>query len=238
MPADLFRPNVVATSSRRRASLLPVSIAFHAVAIAAFLAVPLLADPDLPPPNRPMVKPYIEVVTPALPPHVEAPPATRSKSVATPAPNAAPLVAPPEVTPEHDFAALESTAAGVEFGASTGIDADGLIEGTGDPVPVIPPTPPPTRVRVGGRIQAPRKIKNVSPVYPSMAQSSRVQGTVILEALIGLDGRVQQVRVLRPVLLLTDAAVTAVRQWEFTPTMLNGQPVQVVMTVTVDFRLQ
>jgi outer membrane biosynthesis protein TonB len=107
MPADLFRPNVVATSSRRRASLLPVSIALH-------------ASPKL--------------------------------------------------------------------------------------------------VRAGGLIQPPRKIKNVAPIYPTNAQSLRVQGKVILEALIGLDGRVDHVPGSPAVALLTDPAVSAVRQWVLTPT--------------------
>jgi protein TonB len=64
-----------------------------------------------------------------------------------------------------------------------------------------------------------------------------VQGVVILEAVIGEDGTVQNVRVLRSKPLLDDAAVEAVRQWRFTPTLLNGQPVPVVMTVTVAFTL-
>jgi protein TonB len=239
MPADLFRPNVVATSSRRRASLLPVSIALHVVAIAAFFIVPLLADVELPPPNQRTAKPYIEVVTPTMPPRIEAPGATRAKSISNPAPNLAPAVAPPEVTPEHDFTTLENTIPGAEFGSSAGIDADGLIEGGG--VSVAVPSPPPAvpkRVPVGGQIQPPRKIKNVAPVYPSIAQTSRVQGTVVLEALIGLDGRVDHVKVLKPVVLLTEPAIEAVRQWVFTPTKLNGEPVEVIMTVTVDFKLQ
>jgi protein TonB len=102
-----------------------------------------------------------------------------------------------------------------------------------------PPSPAPLKtVPVGGQIQPPRKIKNVAPIYPTIAQSSRVQGKVVLEALIGLDGRVDHVRVLQPVALLTEPAIAAVRQWVFTPTKLNGEPVQVIMTVTVDFRLQ
>ena len=76
------------------------------------------------------------------------------------------------------------------------------------------------------------------PVYPVIAQSSRVQGKVVLEAVIGLDGHVDHVAGARAGAALTDPRSAAVRQWVFTPTKLNGEPVQVIMTVTVDFRLQ
>lgn len=92
-------------------------------------------------------------------------------------------------------------------------------------------------VRVGGAIKEPKKIKHVSPVYPDLAMESRVQGVVVVEALIGADGTVIDARAVRPVALLTDAAIEAVKQWEFTPTQLNGQAVPVIMTVTVSFRL-
>jgi protein TonB len=234
MPADLFRPNVVPTSSRRRVSVLPVSIALHAVAIAAFVIVPLVADVELPPPNQRVATPYITLL-PVDPPRVRPvgpPPAKLLPSLIT----AAPIVAPDAISPEPAFEATGDSIPGADFGSLDGIDT-GLLPGK--PAPPPPPSPPVVLKprRPGGLIEAPRKIKNVPPIYPAIAQSSRVQGTVILEALIGTDGRVSQVKVLRPVLLLTDAAIAAVRQWEFTPTRLNGEPVQVIMTVTVDFRL-
>ena len=71
-----------------------------------------------------------------------------------------------------------------------------------------------------------------------MARSARVSGIVILEAVIGPDGRVTDVTVLRSVALLDEAAVEAVQQWEYTPTLLNGVPVPVIMTVTVNFTLR
>ncbi len=127
---------------------------------------------------------------------------------------------------------------GMGIGFPDGVETDGLIAGNVPPLPPAPPPTPPRSVIVGGQIQPPRKIKNVAPVYPVIAQSSRVQGKVVLEAVIGLDGHVDHVRVLEPVALLTEPAIAAVRQWVFTPTKLNGEPVQVVMTVTVDFKLQ
>ena len=92
-------------------------------------------------------------------------------------------------------------------------------------------------MRVGGNIQQPKKTKDVKPVYPTIAQSARVQGIVIIEATIGTNGRVAEARVLRSIPLLDQAALDAVRQWEFTPTLLNGQPTAIIMSVTVNFTL-
>jgi len=90
-------------------------------------------------------------------------------------------------------------------------------------------------VRVGGRIKAPTKIKDVKPVYPAIAQSARVAGVVTIEATIGFDGKVVDAKVVRSSPLLDQAALDAVRQLEYTPTLLNGVPVSVLVTVTVNF---
>jgi protein TonB len=79
---------------------------------------------------------------------------------------------------------------------------------------------------------------DVTPIYPAIAQSARVQGVVTIEATIESDGSVKNARVLRSIPLLDQAAIDAVRQWKFTPTLLNGVPVAVIMTVTVSFTLQ
>jgi TonB family protein len=96
--------------------------------------------------------------------------------------------------------------------------------------------PPP--VRVGGPIKVPTKVKDVKPLYPEIAQASRVQGVVIIEAMIDPSGRVAEARVLRGQPLLDDAALEAVKGWEFTPTQVEGVAVPVIMTVTVNFSLQ
>jgi protein TonB len=103
--------------------------------------------------------------------------------------------------------------------------------------PVTPAAPPGARapLRIGGAVRAPVKTKHVAPVYPPIARSARVQGVVILEATIDERGQVTDARVLRSIPLLDQAAIDAVRQWEFAPTLLNGQPVAVIMTLTVQF---
>ena len=93
-------------------------------------------------------------------------------------------------------------------------------------------------MRVGNGITQPAKVHDATPVYPAIAQSARVQGVVIIQATIGVDGRVIDASVLRSVPLLDEAALAAVRQWRYTPTHLNGIPVAVVMTVTVNFTLR
>ena len=148
-------------------------------------------------------------------------------------PNAAPVQAPAEIKPETSI--VEERAASVvgDIGGVVGGIPGGVPE-----APPPPPPPPPAPVRVGGNIQPPKKVKDQSPVYPPIAQSARVQGVVILEATIGPDGRVQDVRVLRSIPLLDAAAIEAVKQWVYTPTMLNNVPVPVIMTVTVNFTLR
>lgn len=99
------------------------------------------------------------------------------------------------------------------------------------------PVSEPDAVRVGGAIKEPRKIKHASPVYPDAALQARVQGVVIMEITIDTEGKVVQLEVLRGIPLLDQAAIDAVKQWVYTPTLLNGVPVPVIMTVTVNFRL-
>jgi TonB family protein len=91
-------------------------------------------------------------------------------------------------------------------------------------------------LRIGGKIHAPKKIKDVKPVYPAIAQSAGVAGAVTIEATIGPEGKVVDAKVVQSIPLLDQAALDAVRQWEYTPTLLNGVPVPVLVTVTINFR--
>jgi TonB family protein len=98
------------------------------------------------------------------------------------------------------------------------------------------PQKPPSRV--GGQVRAPTKTKDMKPVYPPEARRAHVEGVVMIEATISPTGTVQDARVLRSIPMLDAAALDAVRQWEFTPTLVNGVPTPVRMTLTVAFRLQ
>jgi protein TonB len=93
-------------------------------------------------------------------------------------------------------------------------------------------------MRLWSGVKAPSKIKDVLPVYPVIAEAARVSGIVIIEAVVGSDGRVTSARILRSIALLDRAALDAVSQWVYTPTLFNGVPVSVIMTVTVTFTLR
>jgi len=86
-------------------------------------------------------------------------------------------------------------------------------------------------------MKTPIKVFDAQPVYPEIAKTAGVQGVVITELLIDQEGHVSDARILRSIPLLDQAALDAVRQWRFTPTLLNGTPVPVVMTATVQFTL-
>jgi TonB family protein len=93
-------------------------------------------------------------------------------------------------------------------------------------------------VKVGGSVAPPAKIVNVQPVYPPAARAQRVEGTVDVEIVISPTGTVEQARVVKPAMFLNEAALNAVRQWKFAPTVINGVAVSVKMIVKVAFVLQ
>ena len=93
-------------------------------------------------------------------------------------------------------------------------------------------------VKATGDIKPPKLIKSVDPVYPEEARKQGIEGLVILEATVDVEGKVQDVKVLRPVPALNQAAIDAVKQWVYEPTIIDGKPTPVVFTVTVNFKLK
>jgi protein TonB len=143
----------------------------------------------------------------------------------------APVEIPAEI-PAEDFASDSGFAIG-------GVDTGGVLGGiVGGVEGGMPGAPVPEPVRVGGDVQPPKKVKDVRPEYPPTALYARIQGTVILEAVIDTRGMVADVRVLKSIPLLDEAAIEAVRQWRYEATRLNGEVVPIVMTVTVNFGLE
>jgi periplasmic protein TonB len=121
-------------------------------------------------------------------------------------------------------------------GGSMGGVLGGVIGGMGGAPP--PPRPHQTGpLRVGGNVIAARIVNRVQPVYPPLARQTRISGTVRLHAIIGKDGTVQQLEVMNGHPLLQQAALDAVRQWRYQPTLLNGEPVDVDTTIDVIFSL-
>lgn len=216
-----------------------ISVLIHVGVLAAAVIAPITASDALPA-IQSAIRPYLQafrtadITLPSPPSHVG-----RLEPRAH-----VPTEAPEGLAPERPVSP-RPTAIEVPFaldglphtGVPAGFDAGGIL------VPP-PPSPPPAPVEstapvhVGGRIKAPARVAYTAPVYPSIAQSSRVEGDVVIEAIIGVDGFVENLKIVRGSPLLNDAARAAVSQWRYTPTLLNGVPVPVVMTVTVSFRLR
>jgi protein TonB len=227
-------------SGRRRSLQIAFSAALHSLVVGALLVIPLLRDVPLPEPTQ-AVRAFF--VTPALvpPPPPPPPPAPASRATARVAPIASlnspsAFVAPTQIPnaidlpEEADLGLPGGVAGGVEGGVAGGV-VGGLVGGLGQAVPATAP------LRVGGAIREPRKIFNVNPTYPTVARAARIQGVVVIECVIGTDGRVRDAKVVDSQPLLDNAALAAVQQWRYTPTLYQGVPVPVILTVTVTFRL-
>jgi protein TonB len=153
----------------------------------------------------------------------------------------APKVIPKEVKiikedAEPDMGAIGMTGGvpGGVAGGSMGGVLGGVIGGMGG----APPKPKlGGPLKVGGNVQAARIVNRVQPVYPPLARQTRISGTVRLHAIIGKDGTIQSLEVLSGHPLLQQAALDAVRQWRYQPTLLNGDPVDVDTTIDVIFSL-
>ena len=95
------------------------------------------------------------------------------------------------------------------------------------------------RIRIGGNVEMAKVITRVQPIYPESAKAAGAQGTVLLHAVVGMDGKPLQLQVLNSQINpdLARAAVEAVSQWRYQPTLLNGEPVEIDTTITVSFKL-
>jgi protein TonB len=234
---------LVSDVRRRRGPVgTAASLAAHVGLVAAVIAGPLLMDSPLPEPEsgvRAFFASPLELAPPPPPP----PPAPATRTAISPRapvveqPDAfvAPIETPANIVPEAglDFGTVGGVTGGVEGGVPGGV-VGGVVGG----LPEAPPPPALPPVRVGGGIREPTRLRAVPPVYPDAAVAARIAGVVILECLISPAGRVEEIKVLRGVPLLEEAAVDAVRQWVYTPTLMDGVPVPVLMTVTVRFDLK
>jgi protein TonB len=221
-------------------------VALHAIATTALIAVPLLVSSDLPGPPNAVRAFFVEpMVAPPPPPPPPAPVTGSMEARAAPTPPRSDpteqLTAPVEI-PSRLWAeeGLDlGIAGGVPGGVAGGVPG-GVVGGVVGGLPAAAPSAPPALapVRVGGEIKEPVKVHHVDPVYPKVARDASVEGIVIIEALIDATGRIAEARVLRGVPILDEAALEAVRRWEYTPTLLDGVPTPVLMTITVTFRLK
>jgi periplasmic protein TonB len=203
MPNDLFGDvtSPRASIGNRKWYSIPLSFAAHVALLIPLVLVPLLATDMLP-----AVREYGDVwVTDVALPDPPPPPAATAREVEPrPDPDAAPTEAPERIAPEPVSAF--DLADSVDAGIPGGVPGSSVV--SGEPPPPPPPPPAPQEpVPVGGKIRPPVKVRDVAPVYPAIAQAARVQGTVILQAIISAEGKVQELKPLRSIPLLDQAAI-------------------------------
>ena len=190
----------------------------------------LVAPPPPPPPPPPAAAAPVEVVK-VIPRQFDAGRLMAPKSI----PKSIAIIKEEELPPP----------AAVQVGVVGGLGSSfvsGIIGGIAEAAP-----PPPVvketklavqRIPVGGKVQAAMLVNQPKPAYPPLARSARIQGTVRFNAVIGIDGRIQNLTFVSGHPLLTTAAQEAVKQWVYKPTLLNGEPVEVVTQIDVNFTLQ
>jgi protein TonB len=182
-----------------------------------FLVAP--APPPPPPPPQPIVK------------AVKAPKIINIQKMT------APTVIPKNIAVVKDEAPVIYTNNSDGVAGGTGNVLGGLI-GSGPAGPPPPPKPAtPSRIRVGGNVEAASLINKVTPIYPPIAKTAHVSGTVVLHAIISKDGSIQELQYVSGPPLLMKSAMDAVKEWRYKPTMLNGDPVEVDTTIDVVFTL-
>jgi periplasmic protein TonB len=209
-----------------------------AATFASFLVAP---PPPPPPPPPPAAAPPVKVVK-VIPRQFDA-----GRLLA-------PKVIPKEVATikEEELPPPTTGVAGVVGGVPGGVAGGapgGVLGGIIGSVPTAAPPPPPppkkeevkaatpTRIKIGGSVQQAKLIRQPHPVYPPLAKQARISGTVHLSAIIAKDGTIQKLEVISGHPLLVPAALEAVKQWVYQPTLLNGEPVEVQTTIDVNFTL-
>lgn len=227
---------------------LLISTLLHGVGLTALIVAPLLVAtsrvPEAPSIIAFVAPPPAVVAPPPPPPPPAAAQASAVKARVPASAQVVPIEAPTEIAAEAPQPAGVDTgvAGGVEGGVPGGVPG-GVVGGlAGEALPPPPPPPPAPvvrgPVRVGGELQAPALLKRVGPEYPELAMRAQLEGVVILEAIVDRQGRVEDVHVLRSIPLLDNAAKAAVRQWQYSPLLLNGQAERFIVTVTVSFKLK
>lgn len=225
-----------------------ISVLGHSLVVAILILIPLLYTNAI---SMPQFEKTLLVAPPPPPPP---PPPPAAVHVMPRVPQSffnqnklfAPQFIPKKVEQIKEQAVPSTAAAGVVGGVVGGVPGGQLggvlggILGGSRTMPAPPPPKPAVHkgpYRVGGRVQAPQLIRQVQPTYPTLAKQARIQGDVVVDSVIDAQGRVTQMRVVSGSPLLVEAAMQALAQWRYQPTLLNGQPVDVEMLVTMHFQL-
>lgn len=241
-------------NATRKASSVFVSFLIQCGIVVVGVLIPLIYTDSLP---KTQLSSFL-VAPPPPPPPPPPPAAAAPVKVVKVAPrqfDAGRLMAPKAIPKEiamikEDEMPPVAAATGVVGGVPGGVPGGtpgGVIGGIIGAVPSAAPPPPPVKeapkpvtpkqIRVGGNVQSAKLIKRPTPVYPPLAKQARISGTVRFNAVIGKDGTIQNLAMVSGHPLLVPAATEAVRQWVYQPTLLNGEPVEVVTQIDVNFTL-
>jgi len=214
-----------------------VSVIVQAAALGALLLIPLIYTQTLP---KAMLSTFLVAPPPPAPPPPPPAQAIVKQQVKPKTFAVSPAVAPTVIPKKIEVAKDEPPP------AVAAPDVGGVPGGTGDVIGGIgtaaaPPPPPkpatPSRIKVGGAVQAASLVNKVTPEYPPIAKTAHVSGTVTLHAIIAKDGSIEKLEFVSGPPLLMASAMSAVKEWKYRPTMLNGKPVEVDTTVQVVFSL-
>lgn len=248
----MFDQTFVGDAQTKKPVTVFLSFLFQIVLVIVAIIIPLIFTDSLPktqltsflvaPPPPPPPPPPPEVVQQVKPVKVikrqfDMGVLTAPKEI----PKEVALIEESEVPPSTGVAG--GVAGGVPGGSMGGV-VGGIIGGVPSAAPPPPPPPEapkpvtPQRIRVGGNVSDAKVINRVQPVYPPLAKQARVSGTVRLNAVISREGVIQDLQVVSGHPLLVQAALQAVRQWRYSPTLLNGEPVEVATVIDVNFTLR
>jgi len=244
----MFEEMVVSSPNPRKTNkpwTIFLSMVFQVGFLSILILIPLIYTEALP---RTMMATMLTAPPPPPPP----PPPPAPAQIVHVKPQAhlmdagklvAPKVIPKDVKIIKEEAEPDMSAVGMAGGVPGGVaggSMGGVLGGVIGGMGAAPPPPKPRLsgpLKVGGNVQAARIISKPTPVYPPLARQTRISGTVRLHAIIGKDGTIQSLEVISGHPLLQQAALDAVRQWRYQPTLLNGDPVDVDTTIDVIFSL-
>jgi len=209
-----------------------LSTIVQSLILGVMILIPLIYTEALP---KGMLNTFLVAPAPPPPPP---PPAAPVKVVrpriVQPQRMVAPTVIPKKIEVVKDEAPDIGAEGGIGVAGGTGIGAGVLGGIIGGPPP---PKPVQTRIRVGGNVQGAKLIRQIQPIYPQIAKTAHVSGTVLLHAIIAKDGTIQELQYISGPALLMKAAMDAVHEWRYQPTLLNGDPVEVDTQIQVVFTL-
>ena len=251
----MFEQTLIPAGKTGRPWAVVAAFGVQLLSVGILLVIPMLFVESLP------LQTYVHVLLAAPPPPPPPPPPPMPAPVVKPtrAPrqfNANVLLAPRSIPKEVAMikdeeipppASVGGVIGGVPGGVPGGVMGGvigGIVAAVAAPAPPPPPIEKPKKVdvpqqvRVSGAIQAGMLARQVQPDYPMLARRARIEGTVVLKAIIARDGSVKQLTLISGQPLLVEAAMNAVREWRYKPTFLNGEPVEVVTEVDVNFHMQ